>query len=477
MAEMTERQKTAHLLNRFGLGASESEVREFGRGGHKAAIEKLLDYKSVPERWEDIDPVVFQNSNGNTNMVVTKGVYAVRLLASQRPLEEKLTLFWHDHFGVGAQKVSIPATMTRHINLLRSGATGKFRTLLGRVSKDPAMLYFLDNNENVKGSPNENFAREVMELFTLGVDNGYTEEDISEAARAFTGWTFGFRGAQRVREFQRPNPQSRFVVIPGEHDNGMKTVLGKSGNLGGDDILDILCKDKQTARYLALKMWEYFVYPEPSPTLLERLTEKFYASDLDISVLVRAIMESKEFYSEKAKTGVVKSPVDFCIGTMRQLGQGEAAYRTALNAEEKTGGRAARFGTSTSVVMRSMGMDLLDPPDVSGWTGGQAWISSATMIERMKWSKRLFGQRQGNRNQARRQNQQVFQRLGRPETAAELVDSLIEVFDAGKLEEKKEILVKAAAAEAPNGVTADNCAKAADAAAALIFGSPEFQFS
>jgi hypothetical protein len=134
MVEMTEREKTAHLLSRFGMGASERELREFGQGGHKAAIDRLLDFKSTPDRWDDIDPIVFQNTNGNTNMVVTKAVYVVRMLSTQRPLEEKLTLFWHDHFGVGAQKVSIPATMTKHIDLLRANSTGKFRNLLGRVS-------------------------------------------------------------------------------------------------------------------------------------------------------------------------------------------------------------------------------------------------------------------------------------------------------------------------------------------------------
>ena len=241
MRELTEREKTAHLLRRFGLGASEAEVDYYGADGLQGAIDKLLDYDAVDEGFP-ITLQDFANNNGNVNVIGLQMWWYLRLLATRRPLEQKLTVFWHDHFATSAAKVDVTVPMHDHIETLRENASGRFLDLLSAVSTDQAMLYWLDNNENVSGSPNENFAREVMELFTLGVDNGYTEKDVQEAARAFTGWTFGVGRGGRFRQTRKPNRGSRFFNVARRHDAGMKTVLGRTGYFNGDDVLRILCE-------------------------------------------------------------------------------------------------------------------------------------------------------------------------------------------------------------------------------------------
>src|SRR5688572_9675267 len=190
MALTTERDKGAHLLRRFGLGASEAELDYYLKDGLSGAIDKLLDYDKANEGF-DGEVEKFQNQNGQLQPQAVGVWWTLRLVATQRPLQEKMTVFWHDHFATSASKVQNGPTMHRHNDVLRENATGNFKAFLTEVSKDPAMLFWLDNQYNVAGKPNENFAREVMELFTLGVDNGYNEQDIKEAARAFTGWSIG----------------------------------------------------------------------------------------------------------------------------------------------------------------------------------------------------------------------------------------------------------------------------------------------
>jgi uncharacterized protein (DUF1800 family) len=469
----TEKEKSAHLLNRFGLGASPQELEEYAEGGHKKTIERLLDYESRVDPFDDINIKSFANNNGNINVLGFQRIWLTRLLVTNRPLEQRMTIFWHDHFATSAQKVDIPPTMYKHINLLRRNCLGSFRDLLGAVSKDPAMIYWLDNNLNVKGRPNENFAREVMELFTLGVGH-YTEEDILEAARAFTGWNFGVGQGRQMRRRARPVGNARFMNIQRDHDADEKTVLGRRGNFDGDDILDILCKEKQTARYIALKMWEFFAYPNPSVRLLETLTEKFYVSGLSIRVLVKAIMESEEFYSDKAALGVIKDPCSFCIGSMRASGAMETILKTAVDSEENRGFRAAPAASSAAVGMKSMGMDLMFPPDVSGWAGGDSWISSATMVERMKWAPRLFSGFPPNRQQRLNTAHEWLGQQSDPEKA---VDALLERFGGAKLGDKKQTLVDAAAKASGGRIRLQNSVGVCLTVLPILFASPEFQFS
>jgi uncharacterized protein (DUF1800 family) len=458
----TDRDKTAHLLRRFGLGASELELDFYSEGGFRSAIDKLLGYERQDEAFHlDVNSLGPKDKSVNMPGVVVWWV--LRLIITQRPLQEKMTLFWHDHFATSASKVLAPLTMHQQNEVLRGNATGKFRTLLGEVSKDPAMIFWLDNQENVKGKPNENFAREVMELFTVGIGH-YSEKDVQEAARAFTGWSIQRLTREQVLQKRR---QAEFMLRLPRHDRGEKTVLGRSGDLSGDDVLDLLCDQPQTATYLTRKIWEWFVYPSPSDEVVEKFAGVFRQSGLDISALLRSIMESEEFVSDRAVRAVVKNPVDFCISTLRQIGAGTAMAKSleTVTDEDRVPRALVAPAYQAQQAMKNMGMWLFYPPDVSGWEGGSAWITSATMVERMKWAEKMFA----------RLSAQVFLTPGMDSRA--LVDRMLAVLDVPLKPEKVPALVDAAEKASGGRFTRQTISPAAVAVGRLIFASPEFQFA
>lgn len=479
--QLTERDKVKHLLRRFGLGASELEVAYYGEHGLKGAIDRLLDFESVPETLPSIDE--YLPDKGALKPQQVQGWWLNGMLTTQRPLQEKMTLFWHDHFATAYSKVTSGILMHGQNMIFRQHCIGDFKELLEYASKDPAMLYWLDGQTNVKGKPNENFAREVMELFTLGVGH-YTEKDVQEGARALTGWQIS-RGT--TRNGKAPQRAS-FLEAPRLHDTGTKTFLGKTGAFTGDDILEILCSQPQCAHFITKKIWEFFVYPNPEPGVIDRLATRFQGNYLNIKSLLRDIMASEEFYSAKAIRGIYKNPVDFCVATGRQLGLG-TSITAAQEAREKQiatkqGNAAAKqvqlrrpATVALAVSTKAMGMELLNPPDVSGWDGGPDWISSATMVERIKWADRIFGaplQVKGGANLYIRFNANTLFDSGDPSAA---VDKLIEVFDAPVPAAKRAIMVEAAKDVAGDSFSADNANKVAQSISRLIFGSPEFQMA
>lgn len=470
MAFETERQKGAHLLRRFGLGASEAELDYYMKDGLNGAVEKLLNYENVDEGFK-LDVDTFRNGkNNNLNPQAVAIWWTARLLITQRPLQEKMTLFWHNHFATSGEKVNPGAMLYVQNEILRQNATGNFRELLMQVSKDPAMLFWLDNQYNVKGHPNENFAREVMELFTLGIGN-YTEKDIQEGARAFTGWSI-----QRTnrREGDDNRPQAEFVFRPRLHDDGEKTYLGASGNLTGDDVINHLCDSPRASEFLVTKLWKWFAYPDPDKALISRLSDHFRQSNLSIKELLRAIMTSPEFYSSKAERSIYKSPVDFVVVTLRQLGVGQIL--SDMISEGGDGavpnglGRVAPAAQAYQA-MKQMGMQLLFPPDVSGWAGGPTWVTTATMVERISWADKVFGRaRFGTRFTSYR----IFEQ---DPTAKGVAEKLVSIFDAPLSTAKTPELVKAADKAMAGRLTVQNANTTAAAAARLIFASPEFQFA
>lgn len=472
MAEQRDQVKVAHLLRRFGLGASEAEVDYYGKDGLSGAIDLLLNYQDTDEGFS-IDPSVYANpDNGVINLRGYQLWWYLRLVTTRHPFEQKMTVFWHDHFATSAAKVDVGEAMYRHIETIRMFSTGKFETLLTEVSKDPAMLYWLDNNENVKGAAQENFAREVMELFTLGVDNGYTEKDIQEAARALTGWTYGIRRGARVIPTEKPNRNTQFQFVRERHDTGEKTIFGKTGDFDGDDVLKTLVAMPQTAEYLTKKIWEWFVYKDPSKETVQSYAKKWVASGLDIKALVRMIVTSDEFYSPKAMRSTVKNPVDFCVASFRSLGLGSVILDRIKSAQDDQTRR--RFAGAVAIVhqkTQAMGMELMFPPDVSGWASGDEWISTATMVERIKWSDVLFGA----------QNRGVMALIAQnlPTVGAQpkaLVDRLLSVFDADIPREKVQTLYESATENSGGTVNARNLQPTMQAVTRLIFGTPEFQF-
>lgn len=284
------------------------------------------------------------------------------MLESPTPLQERMTLFWHNHFATSQQKVVSSLGMWRQHLLLRHQALGNFRSLLHAVAKDPAMLVFLDGANSRKEAPNENFAREVMELFTLGeASQGgrYTESDIKEAARAFTGWSV------EPGEFS-------FRYRPVFHDNGDKTVLGRSGNFDGDAVLDILLDQPAAATFIVGKLWKEFVSPAPDNAAVGRIARHLRASDYDIGVALADLLQTDAFWAESNRGSLIKSPVDLVVGTLRQF---DFSYVDTLPFVLKTA---------------QLGQNLLAPPNVKGWPGQNDWIKATTLLERKRFTEQLF---------------------------------------------------------------------------------------
>lgn len=295
---------------------------------------------------EEKDALRKQSRNSQKEL---NAAWITQMAHSKAQLREKMTLFWHDHFAC-----QLPVqyfVVLQQNNVLRKHALGKFGDLLHAVSKDAGMLRFLNNQQNRKDHPNENFAREVMELFTLGRGN-YTEKDIQEAARAFTGWSSNMKGD--------------FIFRKNWHDTGEKTFLGRTGNFGGADILNILLKEKQTARYLTEKIYRFFVHQKVDEAMVDKWAEEFYQSDYDVSQLLRTIFTSDHFYQSQFMGHRVKSPVEYLAGMMRMLD--------------------ARFPDEDGpiFIQKVLGQILFRPPNVAGWPDGRSWIDSSSLMARMR---------------------------------------------------------------------------------------------
>jgi uncharacterized protein (DUF1800 family) len=278
-----------------------------------------------------------------------------RMIQTGHPLRERLTLFWHNHFATSILKVRQSALMKQQNILIRKHALGKFAPFLLEMSRDPAMLIWLDSNSNARGKPNENYARELMELFTLGIGH-YTESDVREAARAFTGWHTDGR---------------KFVFNRFQHDDGEKSVLGQSGPWDGGDVVRIVLEQPSAARFLVRKLYRHFVSEGETPpdALLEPLAERYRASGYDTADLVGTMLRSRLFFSDHAYRRRVKSPVEYLVGMLRAL---EAKVEPTTD-----------FVTSQQPrPMDGLGQALFAPPNVKGWAGGEAWLNSATLLAR-----------------------------------------------------------------------------------------------
>ncbi|MCO1349213.1 DUF1800 domain-containing protein (plasmid) [Burkholderia vietnamiensis] len=287
-----------------------------------------------------------------------RAAWVNEMVATPSPLTERMTLFWHGHFTSGQDKVPYPQTMAAQNALFRREALGNFGTLLHAVAKDPAMLQYLDGVSNRKGRPNENFAREVMELFTLG-EGRYTQHDVTEAARALTGWSV--------------DPDTLgFVVRPDWHDTGEKTILGETGAFDGDAFLDILLARPDTAHFIAGKLWREFVSDTPDAAALDGVAERFRASGYEIRAALAALWSTDAFWDPRNRGVLVKSPVEFVVGTVRLF---DVAY-----------GDPQMLANT----VRTLGQNLFYPPNVKGWPGGAAWINSTTLLARKQFVEQLF---------------------------------------------------------------------------------------
>ncbi len=374
----TIEEQIRHLLRRAGLGAHASEISALAPKGIEGAVDYLLSWD---ERFQDLrDEEVLRLLQGDRPrpqppMVATWWLY--RMLATENPLQERMALFWHNHFATSGSKVNDGQLLLIQIQLFQRLGLADFKTLVLEVSKDPAMLVWLDGVRNVKGKPNENFARELLELFTVGIGN-YTEQDIKEAARAFTGWTFS-----RVT--------NAFIFNRNQHDTGEKVFLGKRGNFSGDDIIEIAVEHPATADFMARKFYRHFINDvDPvEEQVVKALAQTFRESGYSVRALMRRLLLSSSFWSQRNWRRRIKSPVEFVVGTLRQVGMGRRIRELALS----TGvGQRALLGYLRLATQwtRRIGQALLYPPDVSGWEWGTAWISSTTMLERMRFAEFLM---------------------------------------------------------------------------------------
>ena len=389
--------RAAHLLAHAGFGGAPAEIQQLADMGLARAIRSLVHYETIPNpkmqpfvesglwdaslngfpesRPEATDRALKSGASmgvdakpaGNrpiqpvsdrffywlrATMLETRRLgywWANRMVQTTHPLEQKMALLWHGHFATHENKVRDYRKMMQQIDLFERSATGNLRDLTIKVAQNPAMLYFLDAQYNVKGAPNENFAREVMELFTMGVGN-YSEKDVRECARAFTGWYFD---------------NLTFKVNPEKHDGGDKTFLGRTGNFDGVDVLKIIFEQPVTAEYLAGKIYRFLVRDELSPGLRAKLGAILRANDYEVRPLLTAILSSKDFYSQASYGGHIKGPVEHLVAMMRHLGVDAVPG-------------VPDFNQSTI----AMGQHLLNPPSVAGWAGGKAWITPGLLIAR-----------------------------------------------------------------------------------------------
>jgi uncharacterized protein (DUF1800 family) len=356
--------KVTHLHRRAGFGATRSELVRDVAAGPEASVARLFQPAILPsEELEAIDGLR-QTARASSNLDLLKVCWLNRIVRGPDPLREKLTLFWHGHFATSNKKVESVTLMDRQNETLRTHALGGFATMLEAIIADPAMLVWLDGGNSKKDKPNENFAREFLELFTLGAGQ-FSERDIREAARAFTGW---------VKQDSRGGFQETptFVHDTAQVDNGTKTFLGQSGPLGPSDIVRITIERPEAATFLTRKLYRYFVSESgaPGPELIEPLAEEVRRHQFKIGPIVGVILRSTHFYSRAAYRQRIKSPVEFSAGLVRML----EVPRSALNP------------LALAAACDAQGQELFAPPNVEGWVGGSNWINSGTLLERTNWA-------------------------------------------------------------------------------------------
>ena len=345
--------KAAHLLRRAGFGASPIEVDRAVKEGLEATVESLFDEAEDESR---LFTQTFEAVSGSfadfSDIGQLRGWWVYRMVRTRVPLREKLALFWHGHFATSFDKVDDSHVMHRQVETLRRLAWGNFRDLVLAIARDPAMIAYLDGDSNTKAHPNENFGRELMELFTCGIGN-YTEDDVKAAARAFTGWHR--EGAE-------------FAFKADEHDDARKRFLGKSGKFDGVDIVEILIQHPATPRRIATKLLRFFAAPVSSPEVIDEATALFERTRLDVKWFLRELFQSRYFFSSDCYRTRISSPAEFAIGALRTLG-------------------ARIDGPQVAERLTSMGQALFAPPNVKGWDGETKWINSSTLAARAATAK------------------------------------------------------------------------------------------
>ncbi len=385
-----EQQLMAHLMRRAGFGASKDELERLVAQGYDATVEQLLETESPKSM--DIDLIRRYHPDHMGMMGNNIGSHWMyRMISTDAPLREKVALFWHGIFATGYAKLANGKVLHDQIRMFARVGMGKFDNILLELSKDPAMIVWLDNCENHNGAINENYGRELLELFSMGVGH-YSEDDIKEASRAFTGWTIGNTDYMTLKSMRDSIwPYGRlsfhFEYKPEDHDEGEKEFLGRKGNFNGDDIIDIICEQEATARFIARHMYSFFVADEPpvpewpykpprDPEAIDVLTKAYFDSGYSIKEMLRVLLKSDFFKSENIRYQRVKSPAELMVGVLKLTGEFPRPKEEMI---------------TTHLHTIFMGQHLMNPPSVEGWHWGTEWIDSGALVERVNFASERLG--------------------------------------------------------------------------------------
>ncbi len=379
-----ERRWISHLLRRTGFGPTPSEIDRFLNTSHEDIVEKLLDFTNTTTMPDDVIFRMFPECHAGVGLAGASAKWVFRMATTTNPLEEKMALFWHGIFATGNDKLDNPVAALTQIDTLRRVSTDTFDSILLELSQDPAMLIWLDNQTNHKQSINENYGRELLELFSMGVGN-YTEKDIKECARSFTGWSLNNEEYMSLR-CQNGSiwPYHRiawhYEYNSDDHDDQKKTFLGQVGNFNGEDIIRIICEQSSTAEFLSRHLYDFFVEdeepvsvwnetPPKNPDAIKMLVNEYFNSGHSIKEMMKVLLNSDFFKESEYKK--IKSPIEMVTGILKLTGEAEKPSLTTINAIEEAG---------------YMGQLLLYPPSVEGWHAGEEWISSGSLVERVNFA-------------------------------------------------------------------------------------------
>lgn len=381
----TEIALMAHLMRRAGFGATYQQLEGLASTGYEETVEDLLNPDRYPEVETDLLERYFVDWKEMNALEVNQSYLTYLWINTKRPLQEKMTLFWHGIFCTGNSKCEHGRMIQLQLDMFRRDGMGSFQELLLGLSRDPSMVFYLDNCMSHNGAINENWGRELLELFSMGVgmdgQANYSEDDVKEAARAFTGWTI----TNAIPRYPYGRYDSNFIYNPYDHDEEQKTFLGETGNFNGEDIVAIIAKQPATARFIARHLYNFFVAddvqvpawqntPPQDPELISMLENEYFRSGFDLRSVLRVLFNSESF--KNARFAKVKSPTEVVVGTMRLV-------------QDFTNPKIGLHQLASNI--RYMGQDLLNPPTVEGWHTGREWIDSGTLVERINFTADQLG--------------------------------------------------------------------------------------
>ena len=417
----------AHLMRRAGFGAAREELEEKVARGYENVVEDLL-HPTDDDRGNLPDDLIrrYHVDQSELRQLDGAGAYWMyQMITTNHPLEEKLALFWHSLFATGYSKLNQARALLNQIDMFKRTGFGSFRDILIELSKDPAMIIWLDNNDNHDGAINENYGRELLELFSMGIGN-YSEDDIKEASRAFTGWTLKNAEYMSMRAMKDSIwPYGRiawhFEFREDDHDTGEKEFLGERGEFDGDQIVDIICKQDATARFICTRLFQFFAadqVDERGEAAIEQMMASYFESDYEIRSVLRTLFNSEYFRGDSARYARVKAPVETVVGAVRMAG----SYRQPTLGVNQLASQAF-----------FMGQGLLQPPTVEGWHEGVEWIDSGSLVERVNFAAKELG------NPSNPGVRAIADRLerdgGREQSPADLVDGCLDLMGPLQVED------------------------------------------